>query len=160
MMRSIGDILSTLPGKEKVKEYALWKTWGKLVGSQIAEHCRPDRLKDGTLFLKVDSPVWAQQLQFMKSMIIEKANDFMGSCIVKDLRFQVGRIGPTRRANWKPWKEISLTQEVLKRIDNDLSQVLDSELREVLKKLRIKEAQVKTWQDQRHKGTPSNNSPL
>lgn len=159
MIYSIRDILANLQVKERVKEYGLWKEWNKLVGEQISKNCQPERLKDGILFLRVSSPVWAQQLHFMKNMIIEKVNGFMGSNGIKELRFQVGKFRATGERDRKPWKEASLDKEVLSRIDTMLSSLRDPELREILKKLRIKEAQVKVWRDQRYKGFSSNKTP-
>jgi len=159
MISTIGEILGTLPVKERVKEYGLWKVWDKLAGEAVSRHCQPDRLKDGILFLKVDSPVWMQQLQFMKSLILEKVNGYMKDNAVKDVRFQIGKLSQTRKGKWKPWKEVSLPQEVVLRLNNELSSVRDPELRDIIKKVRIKEAQVKAWRDQRQKGGSSSNSP-
>lgn len=159
MISTIGEILGTLPVKERVKEYGLWKVWDKLAGEAVSRHCQPDRLKDGILFLKVDSPVWMQQLQFMKSLILEKVNVYMKENAVKDVRFQIGKLGQFRKAKWKPWKEVSIPQAVVVKIDNDLSSLRDPELRDIIKKVRIKEAQVKAWRDQRQKGGSSSNSP-
>lgn len=160
MITSIGDILETLPVKARVKEYGLWKAWDKMVGQQVSRHCQPERIKDGILFLKVNSPVWMQQLQFMKSMILEKVNGCLGDNVVRDLRFQFGKLGPSRKTNSKPWKEVSLPREVLMRIDRELSLVGDPELRGIIRKLRVKEAQVKAWEDQRRKGASSITSPI
>ncbi|MBM2839399.1 MAG: putative RNA-binding protein containing Zn ribbon, partial [Deltaproteobacteria bacterium] len=118
-----------------------------------------DRLKDGILFLKVDSPVWMQQLQFMKSLILEKVNGYMKENAVKDVRFQIGKLGQPRKGKFRPWKDVYLPQEVVLRLDNELSSVRDPELRDIIKKVRIKEAQVKAWKDQRQKGGSSSNSP-
>ena len=159
MISTIGEILGTLPVKERVKEYGLWKVWDKLAGEAVSRHCQPDRLKDGILFLKVDSPVWMQQLQFMKSLILEKVNVYMKENAVKDVRFQIGKLGQTRKGKFRPWKEVSLPQTVVVKIDNDLSSLRDPELRDIIKKVRIKEAQVKAWRDQRQKGGSTNNSP-
>lgn len=159
MISTIGEILGTLPVKERVKEYGLWKVWDKLAGEAVSRHCQPDRLKDGILFLKVDSPVWMQQLQFMKSLILEKVNEYMKDNAVKDVRFQIGKLGQPRKGKFRQWKDVSLPQEVVLRLDNELSSVRDPELRDIIKKVRIKEAQVKAWKDQRQKGGSSSNSP-
>ncbi|MBF8251433.1 MAG: putative RNA-binding protein containing Zn ribbon [Deltaproteobacteria bacterium] len=159
MISTLGEILGTLPVKERVKEYGLWKVWDKLAGEAVSRHCQPDRLKDGILFLKVDSPVWMQQLQFMKSLILEKVNVYMKENAVKDVRFQIGKLGQTRKGKFRPWKDVYLPQEVVLRLDNELSSVRDPELRDIIKKVRIKEAQVKAWKDQRQKGGSSSNSP-
>lgn len=159
MITSIAEILSALPVNSRVKEYGLWKAWDRLVGPQVSKHCQPERLKDGILFLRVSSSVWMQQLQFMKSMILEMVNGCMGENAVRELRFQIGKIGPVRKGNLKPWRDVSLPQEVLMRIDRELSLVGDPELRDIIRKLRVKEAQVKVWEDQRRKGDSSTSSP-
>ncbi|MBI4746176.1 MAG: DUF721 domain-containing protein [Deltaproteobacteria bacterium] len=159
MISTIGEILGSLPVKERVKEYGLWKVWDKLAGEAVSRHCQPDRLKDGILFLKVDSPVWMQQLQFLKSLILEKVNGYMKENAVKDVRFQIGKLRQTRKGKFRPWKEVSLPQEVVLRLDNELSSLRDPELRDIIKKVRIKEAQVKAWRDQRQKGGSSSSSP-
>ncbi len=160
MITSIGKILDNLPVKARVKEYGLLKDWDKLVGQQIATHCQPDRLKDGILFLKVNSPAWMQQLHFMKSMILDKLKTHTEGNSVKDLRFQIGKVIQARKPAGRPWKDVVLTREELSRIDNDLTSVGDMELREIMKKLRAKQAQVKAWRDQRSKGSSTFNSPL
>jgi len=159
MISTIGDILGSLPVKERVKEYSLWQVWDKLAGEAVSRHCRPERLKDGILFLKVDSPVWMQQLQFMKYMILDKVNDHMKDNAVQDIRFRIGKIEQSRKANWKPWKEISLPHELVFRIEKELSSVRDPELKDIIKKLRLKQAQINTWRDQRRKGDSSSSSP-
>lgn len=159
MISTIGEILGKLPVKDKVKEYGLWKVWDKLAGEAVSRHCQPDRLKDGILFLKVDSPVWMQQLQFMKSLIIDKVNGYMGANAIRDARFQIGKLGQGKKSLREPWKEVSLPQEVVMRIDRELSSVRDPELRDIIKKLRLKEAQVNEWRDHRSKGASSTSSP-
>ena len=159
MITSIGDILSVLPVNGRVKEYGLWKAWDQLVGPQVARQCQPDRLKDGILFLKVTSSVWMQQLQFMRSMILEKVNGCMGENAVRELRFQIGKVGPVKKGNLKPWRDVTLSPDILARIDRELSIVVDPELRNIIRKLRVKEAQVKVWEDQRRKGGSSSASP-
>lgn len=160
MIYSIRDILEGLPVKEKVKEYRLWNEWGNLVGDQIAKNCQPEKVKDGILFLKVTSPVWAQQLQFMKGMVIEKVNRFMGGDTVSELRFRVGKFEMTVEEKLKPWNELPLDKKVLMRIEEDLSLLKDRELVEVIKKLRLKEARFRAWKGQRYKGDSSSHSPL
>ncbi|MEK7851388.1 MAG: DciA family protein, partial [Deltaproteobacteria bacterium] len=104
-------------------------------------------------------PVWMQQLQFMKSLILEKVNGYMKENAVKDVRFQIGKLGQIKKTKLKPWREVSLPNEVVLRLDEELSSVKDPELRNIIKKLRVKEAQVKTWRDQRQKGGSSSRPP-
>ncbi len=50
------------------------------------------RFVTALLFVKVSSPVWMQELQFMKEMIADKLNQRLNGEIVKNIFFMVGRI--------------------------------------------------------------------
>jgi predicted nucleic acid-binding Zn ribbon protein len=76
----------------RLDEYGVWPIWNDVVGKSIARNAQPEKIRNGTLFVKVSSPVWMQQLQFMKEMITEKLNQRLKETIVKNLFFMVGRI--------------------------------------------------------------------
>ncbi|HUF40530.1 MAG TPA: DUF721 domain-containing protein [Verrucomicrobiae bacterium] len=77
---------------QRLEEYSVWPVWNEVVGSPIARNAQPEKIRNGTLFVKVTSPVWMQQLQFMKEMIADKLNQRLGDEIVKNIFFMVGRI--------------------------------------------------------------------
>lgn len=77
---------------QRLEEYSVWPVWNEVVGSPIARNAQPEKIRNGTLFVKVTSPVWMQQLQFMKEMIADKLNQRLGGEIVKNIFFMVGRI--------------------------------------------------------------------
>ncbi len=76
----------------RLDEYAVWPIWNDVVGNVIARNAQPEKIRNGTLFVKVSSPVWMQQLQFMKDMIAGKLNFRLKGEVVKNLFFMVGRI--------------------------------------------------------------------
>src|SRR5919109_2666196 len=76
----------------RLDEYGVWPIWNDVVGKPIARNAQPEKIRNGTLFVKVTSPVWMQQLQFMKEMIAEKLNQRLKSQIVKNISFVIGRI--------------------------------------------------------------------
>jgi predicted nucleic acid-binding Zn ribbon protein len=76
----------------RLDEYGVWPIWNDIVGTTIARNAQPERIRNGTLFVKVTSPVWMQQLQYMKEMIAEKLNQRLKADIVKNIFFVVGRI--------------------------------------------------------------------
>ena len=76
----------------RLDEYAVWPIWNDTVGITIARNAQPEKIRNGTLFVKVTSPVWMQQLQYMKEMIIEKLNQRLRSGVVKNIFFVVGQI--------------------------------------------------------------------
>ena len=79
----------------RLEQYAVWPIWNDVVGKVIARNAQPEKIRNGTLFVKVSSPVWMQQLQFMKDMIAGKLNHRLKSEIVKNIFFMVGRIEAT-----------------------------------------------------------------
>ena len=76
----------------RLDEYGVWPIWREVVGKVIARNAQPEKIRNGTLFIKVSSPVWMQELQFMKEMIASKLNQRLNGEIVKNIFFMVGRI--------------------------------------------------------------------
>jgi predicted nucleic acid-binding Zn ribbon protein len=76
----------------RLDEYGVWPIWREVVGKVIARNAQPEKIRNGTLFVKVSSPVWMQELQFMKEMIAGKLNQRLNGEIVKNIFFMVGRI--------------------------------------------------------------------
>ena len=93
----LGDVLEKslkrLELATRLDEYGVWPVWNDVVGKPIARNAQPEKIPNGTLFVKVASPVWMQQLQYMKEMIAEKLNRRLKSEVVKNIFFVVGRVG-------------------------------------------------------------------
>lgn len=76
----------------RLNEYGVWPIWNEVVGPTVARNAQPEKIRNGTLFVQVSSPVWMQQLQFMKDIIVEKLNQKLGADIVGKIFFVVGRL--------------------------------------------------------------------
>ena len=99
----------------------------------IARNAQPEKIRNGTLFVKVSSPVWMQQLQFMKEMIAGKLNERLKGNIVKNIFFMVGRIDAAEEtAMPAPPSESVAASEVS---DQFLETIRDPEIRAAFKKL-------------------------
>jgi predicted nucleic acid-binding Zn ribbon protein len=72
--------------------YRLWEQWTDLVGPVIAQNARPAAIKGKLLLVNVSSAPWMQQLQYLKSEIMEKLNSALEREAVKDIRFKIGPI--------------------------------------------------------------------
>jgi hypothetical protein len=92
----LGELLDTslkrLDLDSRLADYGVWTIWNQAVGSAISRNAQPEKIRNGTLIVKVSSPVWMQQLQFMKEMITAKLNEQLQSNVVKNIFFKVGRI--------------------------------------------------------------------
>jgi predicted nucleic acid-binding Zn ribbon protein len=95
-IESLGAVLDQslkrLDLAQRLDEYGVWPIWNDVVGKTIARNAQPEKIRNGTLFVKVSSPVWMQQLQFMKEMIADKLNQRLHCEAVKNIFFMVGRI--------------------------------------------------------------------
>src|ERR671918_2662102 len=76
----------------RLDEYRVWPIWNDTVGATVARNAQPEKIRNGTLFVKVTSPVWMQQLQYMKEMIAERLNQRLKAEVVRNIFFVVGRV--------------------------------------------------------------------
>ena len=100
----------------------------------VANNAQPEKIRNGTLFIKVSSPVWMQQLQYMKEMIAEKLNQRLGSQVVKNIFFVVGRIDPVSSDSAGP--AIDESTAAPRKIDTEfLQSVTDPDIRQAFERL-------------------------
>src|SRR5262249_44476457 len=92
----LGDVLANslkrLELGKRLDEYGVWPVWNDVVGKPVARNAQPERIRNGTLFVKVTSPVWMQQLQYMKEMIADNINQRLKADVVKNIFFVVGNV--------------------------------------------------------------------
>jgi predicted nucleic acid-binding Zn ribbon protein len=122
----------------RLDEYGVWPIWNDIVGNTIARNAQPEKIRNGTLFVKVTSPVWMQQLQYMKEMIAERLNQRLKADVVKNIFFVVGRVNPVESlppesepaapAPSHPAPKAELNE-------NFLESIRDPEIREAFKRL-------------------------
>ncbi len=79
-----------------IQEFHLEKTyqqskalelWQEVVGEKLAMKTEPVKIEHGKLIVKVDSPVWRNELQFHKEKIQSDLNTRLGKQIVKTIIF-------------------------------------------------------------------------
>jgi predicted nucleic acid-binding Zn ribbon protein len=71
----------------------LWGQWGEIVGESIAEHCVPEKITEGKLYIRVDSAGWCQQLDMLKEELKEKINRKQGRPNIQKIVLRSGTIG-------------------------------------------------------------------
>jgi len=120
----------------RLNEYGVWPIWNNVVGPTVARNAQPEKIRNGVLFVKVSSPVWMQQLQYMKDLILEKLNQRLGTELVKKIFFVVGGFEaenenqdePPRTANKAVTKEAAPDKQFL-------DSVRDPEIRKAFQRL-------------------------
>ena len=90
-MKSIKTVLNTYLFKTGldtgVNQQQAVNLWPIVVGKKIAENTTIQDVKHGVLIVRVDSPIWAQELQFQKKEVLFKINKTLGEKTIKDIRF-------------------------------------------------------------------------
>lgn len=139
-LERLGEILEKslkrLDLSGRLVEYGIWPIWNETVGPVIARNAQPDRIRHGTLFVKVASPTWMQQLQYMKEMIAEKLNQRLGTEVVKNIFFVVGKVDagevkPKAKQTFAP----SPPPAEIKLDLAELHSIRDPEIRQALRRL-------------------------
>ena len=91
-IEKVGEILDQslkrLELSGQLSDYGVWPIWNDTVGPIIARNAQPEKIRNGTLFVKVSSPIWMQQLHYMKDTIAEFLPD-----LIERLLAQLGDIG-------------------------------------------------------------------
>lgn len=155
-MHSLGDSLKkSLKGlglEKKIREKRIVYLWDKLRQGELINHTQGAYFKNGILFVTVSSPIWSQQLIFLKNNLIRQINQELGGNILKDLRFQCGTIERRegkRALTEENWEKVFLNQEELKKIEETSEIVKEEQVREKLKSFLIKGKKLRKWREEK-----------
>jgi hypothetical protein len=126
--------LQRLELSTRLDEYGVWPIWNDVVGPTIARNAQPEKIRNGTLFIKVTSPVWMQQLQYMKEMIAERLNQRLKTNLVRNIFFVVGQVNiESIEGESKPTSSTAIQD--LRVSEDFLESVPDPEIRQAFKRL-------------------------
>ena len=139
-LEQIGEILEKslkrFDQSGRLIEYGVWPIWNDIVGPTIARNAQPEKIRHGTLFIKVTGPTWMQQLQYMKEMIADKLNERLGSEVVKNIFFFVGQLETEVPMSSKEEVSVSTPFPSESKFDEEELQTLkDPEIRRAFKRL-------------------------
>ena len=88
------DLLGTVGGRLGLEDTRatglLWSRWAEVVGEAVADRAEPTSLKKGVLRIRATSPVWAQELTYLATEIRIRANELVGSEVVREVRVWTG----------------------------------------------------------------------
>jgi hypothetical protein len=147
---SVGNLIQSILRQQgldgKLREYRAWQVWDEVVGPQIAAKARPIRIREGILEVRVEQPVWMQQLQLLKPKILARLNERLEGAAIKDLYLRRGKIErDLAEAETPPppsWQSARLTKEEESHIEAALAPLADQELRQSLRAILIRQAKV------------------
>lgn len=89
-------VLQRVDPDHRMKAFRVWTFWDQEVGDSVAKHAQPDGFRAGVLSVRVDSPTWMQELQFMKESIRSRLNQRLGQPLIRDIYFVSGKTAPEK----------------------------------------------------------------
>jgi len=88
---SVGDLVRDRDWEDTLRTAGIPARWPQLVGAEIADHCRPERLEAGVLTCVAESTAWATQIRLLAPTILARLRADLGPGVVQRLRVH----GPT-----------------------------------------------------------------
>ena len=89
-VQSISDLLNMYLRREGLETPLLQKravdAWVALMGPSIARYTGEKFIKNQTLFVKILNPALRQDLTMMRSRIVKRINESVGSQVIVDVR--------------------------------------------------------------------------
>ena len=73
--------------EKPIEQHRALYLWDDIVGDQIARVTTPQKIEKNVLFVSVDSPVWRNELMFLKLKIIKDINKKLTGNSIKDIKF-------------------------------------------------------------------------
>jgi len=110
--------------------------WNTAVTGDLAKNVRISDYKNHILFLETKNSTWAQQLVFVKQMIIDKLAELAPNIKITDIKSRAGNFNLETQAEIAPQE---LSEQDKKSMENILTQVEDVEQKEKLSKILEKE---------------------
>lgn len=89
--QTLEAVMRKLGLHERLTEAQILAAWKEIVGDWFALHTCPDRIRDGTLYVRVvQSSVLYELDRNWKPKIIQKLKARFGAKVIRDLRFRIG----------------------------------------------------------------------
>ena len=146
-LQKLGDILEKALKRKKIPidimDQDIRNAWRKSVGPQISAQSDPFKFKNGTLYVKVSTPTWMQEFQFMKQEIIDRLNTEMEKTTFKNIHFSIGHTAPSPTDpdmdDTKVTAEFTLKERDKRIIAKTTATINDGELKTIIKRIMKKE---------------------
>lgn len=135
----LGPVVKSLGIESGVRLSRIKNEWHTLFNKPLSLHMSPSKLTEGELLLNVDSPVWVQQLNFLKKEITAKLSGHG----VREIRFRIGKVSPLRPPEDNSPKLPELSSEDTRFIDGLVDAIDDTELRNAVRRAAEKSLRTK-----------------
>jgi predicted nucleic acid-binding Zn ribbon protein len=82
----LGKLVRSRGWQQPAAEATIFGQWDKVVGAEVAGHCRPVKLAGGELTIEAVSTTWATQLRLLAGSLIKQIATVVGHNVVTSLR--------------------------------------------------------------------------
>lgn len=142
--------------QKKITEMKAVNSWNREnIGKNVFANSQAYHIENGKLYVIVNNSTWMNELTFLKSQIIKNINRVLGSEVVKEIQFKIGNVKEYRKPHSFKYsrnsrrktknsssqrnnlESVELKQEVMDEIDEAVSEIEDSELRESFRRVII-----------------------
>ena len=69
----------------------IFSDWDRLAGDVIGGHSRPQKIVDGVLYLEVDEPAWASELEWMSEDLLHRISDMAETVEITSIKVVLAR---------------------------------------------------------------------
>jgi len=157
----LGDSLRSVLGRLNKKSGGgadsarVGRAWATIVGSTVQGHTTGAHMRDGTLIIYVDSPLWATELTAMSERYRGAINQEVGEELVRSVRFTVSRkvsqqhrivVGERETDDFYSEDKVpsvALSPTELARVVASVEAISDEELREAVLRATVKDLEWK-----------------
>ena len=91
MEHVLPGVLKTLRLDQRRAEAEIVRVWSNILDPNVAAHAKPDRLRNGTLFVLVDSNVWLDEIvRYRRKEILDRLHHSFGRELIVRISFRLG----------------------------------------------------------------------
>jgi hypothetical protein len=140
----MGRSVKGLKADKAVKLHRLKSDWLNAVGPFLGSQTEPVSIKGNTLYLRVSSSVWAQEINLQQRLIIENLRKRMRKppkkivCWVGEVHQKQDPVAKEKEADPDeevPWKDVEIPADRQAGLEQTVASIEDPGLREKMKKL-------------------------
>jgi len=88
LKEAIEQLIRAYGFQDKLLETTLIDSWETVVGGVYAAHTENLKVKNRTLFVRIDSPALRQELAMQRSELVRKLNDKAGKKVIDEIVFR------------------------------------------------------------------------
>jgi predicted nucleic acid-binding Zn ribbon protein len=87
----VSKVLGDLKMDSRCAEIEIVKVWNSLLDPNIAAHAQPANLRNGTLFVRVDSSVWLSEIvRYRRKEILDRLQNSFGKSYIQKISYRIG----------------------------------------------------------------------